>query len=498
MKHTDRFPLYPLLFAAYPVLFLYQRNMDEVRLCDAVKPLGASLAFALIVIWLARLRLREPGKAALASSAVMVWFYSYGHVFALFGDLRLGGLVLGRHMVVYPVYCLGFAVVMLLIARTRRGLETLSRCVAIGALTLVAVCSLQIMVYKLGPQESAKKLWNKHVSNYAAAHPLRVMAGKTPPDIYYIILDNYSRADVLKEEIGYDNSRFLEYLKAKGFYVASESCVRRPVTVTSLAAALNLNEPDSLNRSAGIPRGCSWKLQYSMISNCLVGRLLRNAGYRFVTFASGYAVTGRMQADDVLRKSGLSVTEFDGVLINTTALATPMSLLPTRLYSSVGEIAQRRNKITFAFDKLREVPRMKEPTFAFAHVIATHPPFVFDADGDIPAATLRNLSGGAVRWAYDKSVYIDSVRYTNKQMERAIDSIISRSETPPIIIIQADHGMKYRLRGVGPLSLARKCAILNAYYLPDGGNRLLYPSISPVNSFRVVFNRYFGADYRLL
>ena len=41
-------------------------------------------------------------------------------------------------------------------------------------------------------------------------------------------------------------------------------------------------------------------------------------------------------------------------------------------------------------------------------------------------------------------------------------------------------------------------ANLSAYYLPDGGEELLYPSITPVNTFRIVFNKYFGANYPLL
>ena len=40
--------------------------------------------------------------------------------------------------------------------------------------------------------------------------------------------------------------------------------------------------------------------------------------------------------------------------------------------------------------------------------------------------------------------------------------------------------------------------ILNTYYLPGLGNEDLYPSISPVNTFRFIFNRYFGLDYELL
>jgi hypothetical protein len=40
--------------------------------------------------------------------------------------------------------------------------------------------------------------------------------------------------------------------------------------------------------------------------------------------------------------------------------------------------------------------------------------------------------------------------------------------------------------------------ILNAYYLPGTGQAGLYPSITPVNSFRVVFNAYFGTDLPIL
>jgi hypothetical protein len=41
-------------------------------------------------------------------------------------------------------------------------------------------------------------------------------------------------------------------------------------------------------------------------------------------------------------------------------------------------------------------------------------------------------------------------------------------------------------------------AILNAYYLPNAGEQFLYEKMSPVNSFRVVFNTNFGGNYGLL
>jgi len=72
-----------------------------------------------------------------------------------------------------------------------------------------------------------------------------------------------------------------------------------------------------------------------------------------------------------------------------------------------------------------------------------------------------------------------------------VENIIHNSSTPPIIIIQSDHG-------AANASPPERMEILNAYYLPGGGNELLYQNISPVNTFRIIFNHYFGGDFDLL
>ena len=49
-----------------------------------------------------------------------------------------------------------------------------------------------------------------------------------------------------------------------------------------------------------------------------------------------------------------------------------------------------------------------------------------------------------------------------------------------------------------PEQLREKTRVLNAYCFPGVDTSVLYPSISPVNSFRVLFNLYFGADFEHL
>ena len=68
--------------------------------------------------------------------------------------------------------------------------------------------------------------------------------------------------------------------------------------------------------------------------------------------------------------------------------------------------------------------------------------------------------------------------------------ILADSEIPPVIIIQADHGSETNVP-------QERMSILNAYYLYNGQDAF-YPTITPVNSFRIVFNKIFGMKFDLL
>src|SRR5206468_82843 len=64
-------PLHPLLFAIYPVLFLYGQNLGEVTLGDLVVPIAVVAIGALAVYAVTRLILRSSGRGALAASLLI-------------------------------------------------------------------------------------------------------------------------------------------------------------------------------------------------------------------------------------------------------------------------------------------------------------------------------------------------------------------------------------------------------------------------------------------
>jgi hypothetical protein len=76
-------------------------------------------------------------------------------------------------------------------------------------------------------------------------------------------------------------------------------------------------------------------------------------------------------------------------------------------------------------------------------------------------------------------------------MAEIVPKIIANSETPPIIVIQGDHGPTV---ASNPRS---RMSNLNAYLLP-GKEMSVYPTITPVNTFRLIFNEYFGQNLELL
>ncbi len=136
----------------------------------------------------------------------------------------------------------------------------------------------------------------------------------------------------------------------------------------------------------------------------------------------------------------------------------------------------RYDYIKYTIGQLPTVSSLPGRKFIYAHIFSTHTPYVFAQDGS---------------YYPDESIqgYLNGTIYTNGVILDAVDQILENSNPDPIIIIQGDHGRQ---------GSSNKFGILNAYHLPDGGNEYLYSDISPINSFRLIFNIYFGAHFKLL
>jgi hypothetical protein len=140
-------------------------------------------------------------------------------------------------------------------------------------------------------------------------------------------------------------------------------------------------------------------------------------------------------------------------------------------------------------NELPKVPNIDGPKFVFAHLVLTHGPYVFLPNGSItndPRFFGDELN--PITPEYDRLGYLNQIQFTNNQILAIVSEIIKISKIPPIIIIQGDHGFQGDNRSEN----------LNAYYVNDATKKSLYPTITPVNSFRLIFDHYFNTNYGLL
>ena len=316
-------------------------------------------------------------------------------------------------------------------------------------------------------------------------------------DIYYIILDRYGSAHTLEDQYGYDNREFLDYLTRTGFFVASESNANYPKTTPSLASSLNMSYLDDIAAAQGRDSDDATPL-FEMLQDHALWRFLKSQGYRYIHFGSWWSPTRKNRYADTNVNSS-AISEVLMVLYETTLLypvTSKLGILPEQLDNRRAQ----RGRVLYKFEQLAEAPEFDGPVFTFVHMLLPHDPYVFDRDGSF--LTARKASERS-----EADNFIAQLEFTNRKIRELVDSILARYDLKPIIILQGDEGPfpeRYVIEGgrwwkhATRRELAQKFGILNAYYLPAGGSELLYPSITPVNSFRAVLNFYFGAGFPML
>jgi hypothetical protein len=413
----------------------------------------------------------------------------------VFGDARARA-VAGRLRLLELAVLSGIVVAVTILARRGRfSGAALARVLGIAAVVLMGLS----LIMPPTPSEAGGGVDGETLAGDGRGRPPAVLprlADRTPsprvtpplasgdaqhPDVYYIIFDGYGRDDVIEHRYGFDNQPFLADLEARGFYVARESYANYPATHLSLGASLNMRYLDE-ELAAGEPLGAYFEL----LKQSQVAIRFRDLGYRYVLIPSVWRGTNDSPlADEVLGLSAELGNEFQGGLLD---LSVASDLVPR---ISVGDVHLA------ALDALETVPSMEAPTFTFAHIVLPHPPYVLDRDGRIiyRASALR----GTWSKPEDMRGYIEQVRFVNRRSIEIVDRILEVS-SDAIIIIQGDHGpFAMEMRQEGPVQAqSARLAILNAYRVPEETRSLLYPSISPVNSFRVLFAGLLGEDLELL
>jgi hypothetical protein len=529
-----QFIIHPIAVACFPVLSVYSTNFDVVLPQHTVRPLVV-LLLASIFLWaLLALVTRELRRSALVATSCLLTVFFLGIVYRdlcearamlvrafLFVPLSLVGAVTVSQFfteVRYKFYAAFAAFIVICVSLDQITLHLQSDVLinASWVIWLTVICcammrfrgelrwatsllnSVSIFLVVL---PSGSILWQEYAARSMPPPKDRVSArhlakNRGLPDVYFIILDEYARADALQKYFDYDNSAFIMALESRGFYIAKRSKSNYARTVQSLASSLNLNYHDSFTKSK--PLIGSEILPYlNMIDDHCLSWEFKKAGYKTVSIMSEPDVIRNTKVDLAQGEvSGLRMLEY--LLLRNTPFGPVSDARGSREYA--------RRKISFALESLETLRPSKGPKFVFSHILCPHGPYVFKADGSMPKESETQFgeasflerpvaSPGYATW------YLQQVKFINSRMLRIVDSILDKSpNNPPIIVIQGDHGSRSRFdhEHAEKADLSECFPILNAVLVPESMRPRLYPELSPVNTFRLILSALTGANLPLL
>lgn len=309
------------------------------------------------------------------------------------------------------------------------------------------------------------------------------------PDIYYIVLDGYGRADVLRDVYRFDNGGFLRDLERRGFRVAARARSNYQQTYPSLASSLNLTY---LDRLATVQPPSRRVMQY-LIEHAALVESLKTAGYRVVVFPTHYAATATAPLADVMGDNH-AVAPWVPPLV----AQTPLWLLPPvrRVQHE-----QHRRTVIETLERLPELSDVPRPRFVFAHVLSPHPPFVLGAD---PTPAQPYMINDGSHFPGSRADYLtgyaSQVRRLNPLLQRMLDRLLVPTRPAPVVILQGDHGPGSTLdwSSFDSTDHRERSGILAAYLVPDAVKARLYDEVTPVNAWRIILRGALGADYDTL
>lgn len=487
-----RWPVHPLLFAVFPVLFLFTQNAHVVRPGKILLPLGVVALCAAVSVSISWLVFRDLRRAAIAASGSVVLGLSYGHVWTALESKAIGGLVVGRDLFLLPLWGLLAALIVFLALRVRAlGDATAVLNAIAGGVVLVSLVNTGTALANQAGEPLQTRAGERSVPIAEPAGP------KTQRDIFYLVFDRYAGPEVLRREFGFDNGPFLDALRERGFYVADRSVSNYPRTAHSLAASMNMEHLDELAAQVGRDAK-DWRPLYEKLVGTRVSKFLQEQGYRYAHIGPWYDPTAHDPTAQINYHYNKQ-SEFSRVLLETTLLHAA-----AKRFDFLSAIDGRRvahNQVRFQFESILDAAKLDGPTFVFAHLLVPHEPFTFDAAGNYVSKEEERVR------SYERN-YVGQVRFVNSKILEILDRLLAiPEERRPIVVLQADEGphpfeVRYgndaSWKDASDAELRVKFPILNAYYLPGGRKHGLYADITPVNSFRRIFDAYFDTHLGLV
>ena len=135
--------IHPILFALFPVVFIFGNNTSFLSSTELFEPLILILGIATLIWLILKITVKNPTKTSLALSLGIVIFFFYGHFHNSLNELSGEHI---RNIVLIPIFLILFSILVFILARTHSDLKNITKIVNAIAITIVIMSSVNIMM----------------------------------------------------------------------------------------------------------------------------------------------------------------------------------------------------------------------------------------------------------------------------------------------------------------------------------------------------------------
>lgn len=485
IRKLKNIPFHTVGVILFFLLHGYSEFTGLIPFFDLLVFFAAQLVIAALFFLFFYWRLRSITKAGLLTTIVLIIYLFYG---AIADFLKKTPLLepLSHYRYLLSAFLLG---IVLLYFYCKRSATAFQKVTLYLNSVFIFFILYDIVVITLPA--------NDHIPPEAQNHAL-LNAGQgnfeKKPDIYFILMDEYSGSKALSTYFNYDNSKFENFLREQGFFVASSPICNYTATASSMASIL------SMDYLKWLPSRKENAIDYArankVISDNNVMQFLKQNGYTLYNYSI-------FDIGDQPSRFNTELFSFKIKLITSKTLVNRMKKdliwdLLVKLGGKADWIGEKLQHTTKTGNEkiIRLTKALTEesvyPKFVYAHLMMPHAPFFYDSSG---AAVNINIFNTAIDPDKYTRAYFQYLVYTNKVMAGLMNDLLEKTKKQAVIILMSDHG--YRSFFVNGNYITPD-NIFNAVFIPGNDYRQYYDSISNVNQFRVLFNTLFETKLPLL
>src|SRR4030095_8605072 len=486
-----------LLLHLFPVFFILHGYNEKFGVIPFSALVRLFITYSIILILLFAISVlvfRNKSKAFVFSFFLLSVFFFFG----FFQDLLkiiFPNNFFSSYTFILPLILLLVLFLFLVIRKGKKNISLISKYISV-LLGVFVVVEVGLFVYDLATDRASKN--NLSLSEIETASINRQSCSRGKPDIFFIVFDEYMSSAGLSKYFSFNNSVVDSLFTSTGFYISEGSKSNYNMTPLSLASTLNFNYLDLEKRDSFVSHKIFLKAIKSFEDNRL-SSFLAEQGYDIIDYGC-FALKGAelhvkpyfesLPADMINNQTIIFRIKRDiGWFFSIRNIFTGQYRIPSS-YRRNKEYHLYRNSFN-AGNVLNELRRSgSRPKFVYAHLMLPHDPYFLDSAGKLVSD--ESILLGRIN---KENAYLDQLRYSNKLLSKIIEAAATKTARERVVVIEGDHGYG---RHDDPKFEDREFRNLNTYYFSDHDYSSLYPSISPVNTFRVILNKYFCYNFPLL